>query len=119
MITGQNIGDLLNDAGVTWGWFQGGFDLTATNANGTTGCARSTHSRPSPNFDVRDYVPHHEPFQYYATTANPTHARPGVDRRDRHGARHERQPSVRRPRFLRGRGKPELPVGVVPQGAGI
>jgi phospholipase C len=23
-----------------------------------------------------DYVPHHNPFQYYATTANPTHARP-------------------------------------------
>jgi phospholipase C len=23
-----------------------------------------------------DYIPHHQPFQYYATTANPTHARP-------------------------------------------
>jgi phospholipase C len=22
---GQNIGDLLNAAGLTWGWFQGGF----------------------------------------------------------------------------------------------
>ncbi len=43
-MTGHNIGDLLDDAGVTWGWFQGGFDLTVTNANGTTGCARSTHS---------------------------------------------------------------------------
>ena len=23
-----------------------------------------------------DYLPHHQPFQYYASTANPTHARP-------------------------------------------
>jgi phospholipase C len=75
MFTGKNIGDLLNDAGLSWGWFQGGFDLTATNANGTTGCARSTHSDVT-NFDVHDYVPHHEPFQYYASTANPSHARP-------------------------------------------
>ena len=72
---GRNIGDLLNDAGVSWGWFQGGFDLTVANANGSTGCQRSTHSEIT-KFDVRDYVPHHEPFQYYATTANPTHARP-------------------------------------------
>ena len=38
-MSGQNIGDLLNSRGVTWGWFQGGFDLTVKNANGTTGCA--------------------------------------------------------------------------------
>jgi phospholipase C len=25
---------------------------------------------------MSDYVPHHQPFQYYASTANPTHARP-------------------------------------------
>ena len=30
--------------GITWGFFEGGFDLTSTNANGTTGCARSTTS---------------------------------------------------------------------------
>ncbi len=72
---GRNVGDLLNDAGVSWGWFQGGFDLTITNANGTTGCARSTHSIVTDR-DVHDYVPHHEPFQFYASTANPTHVRP-------------------------------------------
>jgi phospholipase C len=33
---GKNVGDLLSQAGVTWGWFQGGFDLTAKNPNGTT-----------------------------------------------------------------------------------
>jgi phospholipase C len=72
---GRTIGDLLNDASVSWGWFQGGFDLTVANPNGSTGCVRSTYSEIT-KFDVRDYVPHHEPFQYYASTANPTHARP-------------------------------------------
>ena len=38
---GQNIGDLLNTRGVTWGFFEGGFDLTTTNPDGSTGCARS------------------------------------------------------------------------------
>ncbi len=41
---GKNIGDLLNAASVTWGFFTQGFDLTVTNPNGTTGCARSTTS---------------------------------------------------------------------------
>ena len=41
---GQNVGDLLTAAGVTWGFFEGGFDLTITNPNGTTGCHRSTTS---------------------------------------------------------------------------
>src|SRR5215469_2324664 len=38
-IAGQNIGDLLSVAGVSWGSFMGGFDLSRTNSNGTTGCA--------------------------------------------------------------------------------
>jgi phospholipase C len=74
-MTGQTIGDLLNSAGVTWGFFEQGFDLTVTNANGTTGCARSTTSRIT-NTTKTDYIQHHEPFQYYRSTANPTHARP-------------------------------------------
>ena len=74
-LSGKNIGDLLNAASVTWGFFTGGFDLTQTNPNGTTGCARSTTSLVT-NSKKADYIPHHEPFQYYASTANPTHARP-------------------------------------------
>jgi phospholipase C len=74
-MTSKNIGDLLNAASVTWGWFMGGFDLTATNANGTSGCARSTVS-PVTGLTEGDYVPHHQPFQYYASTSNPSHARP-------------------------------------------
>ncbi len=74
---GKNIGDLLNAQGVTWGWFEGGFDLTITNANGTTGCLRSTpQTVPGAASISTDYIPHHAPFQYYASTANPTHARP-------------------------------------------
>jgi phospholipase C len=74
-MSGQNIGDLLNAAGVSWGFFEGGFNLTATNPNGTTGCSRSTTSLIT-NSKKADYIPHHQPFQYYKSTANPTHARP-------------------------------------------
>jgi phospholipase C len=74
-MSGKNIGDLLNSAGVSWGFFEGGFDLTATNANGTTGCARSTTSLVTQQAKA-DYIPHHQPFQYYKSTANPTHTRP-------------------------------------------
>ncbi len=74
---GRNIGDFLNAQGITWGWFEGGFDLTLTNANGTTGCARSTpQTVANPAGISTDYIPHHQPFQYYASTANLTHARP-------------------------------------------
>ena len=61
---GRNVGDMLNDRKVSWGWFEGGFrDCTAQHANvaGVT----------SP-----DYIPHHEPFQYYKSTANPDHTPP-------------------------------------------
>jgi phospholipase C len=74
-MTGQNIGDLLNAAGVTWGFFEGGFNLNIVNANGTTGCGRKTTSAVTKTLK-NDYIPHHQPFQYYASTANPTHARP-------------------------------------------
>ena len=71
----MNVGNLLNNAGFTWGWFQGGFDLTVVNPNGTTGCSRSTVS-PITGLTEADYVPHHEPFQFYPSTANPNHTRP-------------------------------------------
>jgi phospholipase C len=74
--TGKNIGDLLNDKNITWGWFEGGFDLTVTNSNGTTSCARSSTQTVVTGGATADYIPHHQPFQYYASTANPTHARP-------------------------------------------
>jgi phospholipase C len=75
MVTGKNVGDLLNTKGITWGFFQGGFDLTITNPDGSTGCKR-THASAVTGVKKGDYIPHHEPFQYYASTANPTHIRP-------------------------------------------
>jgi phospholipase C len=74
-MSSKNIGDLLNDAGVSWGFFNGGFDLTITNPNGSTGCKRS-HTSAITNMLKADYIPHHQPFQYYASTANPMHTRP-------------------------------------------
>ena len=74
-MSGNNIGNLLDDANVSWGWFSGGFDLTVKNTNGTTGCKRSSIS-PVTHKAVPDYIPHHEPFQYYPSTANPSHTRP-------------------------------------------
>jgi phospholipase C len=75
---GKNIGDLLNKKDITWGWFQGGFNLELTNANGSTGCTRTTPNAIPGYGGVAqaDYVEHHQPFQYYASTANLTHARP-------------------------------------------
>jgi phospholipase C len=72
---GRNIGDLLNDRGISWGFFQGGFDLTVKNPNGTTGCSRSTTSAIT-GVNENDYTPHYEAFQYYATTQNLNHTRP-------------------------------------------
>jgi len=83
-MTGKNIGDLMNTAGVTWGFFQGGFNLSITNPNGTTGCVAGEggNSRSSAAVNIpgnplkADYIPHHQPFQYWPSTANPTHIRP-------------------------------------------
>lgn len=103
----RNIGDLLNAAGVTWGWFQGGFAPTvaATSTSpAVCGASRTLHQFPSsgattivpnpiaplqPNLLVTgsnpsgtihtvgaDYVSHHEPFQFYASTRNPHHLPP-------------------------------------------
>jgi len=72
---GKNIGDLLNAAGVTWGSFMGGFNLQTVNPNSTTGCTRSSTSLAA---TTNDYIPHHAWFQYYATTANPSHTPPAT-----------------------------------------
>jgi len=74
-MAGRNIGDLLNAKSVTWGFYTQGFDLSVTNPNGATGCKRSTTSLITGGAKA-DYIPHHEPFQYYKSTANPTHVRP-------------------------------------------
>jgi phospholipase C len=110
-LKGQNIGDVLNEAGLSWGWFEGGFRPTtsfqaATEATGHSGQSTSEFipdefktagfqssvphaanqgicNAVSPVGEAfggngqwgwkDDYIAHHEPFQYYASTANPHH----------------------------------------------
>jgi phospholipase C len=105
-MSGRNIGDLLNAAGVSWGWFQGGSRPTTTFAAAAPGQSSATftpdefknsgfqnsvpHSSNQGLCDAvhpvgvalggtgqyhykDDYIPHHEPFNYYASTANPHH----------------------------------------------
>jgi phospholipase C len=104
---------VLNEKGLSWGWFQGGFRPSASYAEalaavGKSGQPTSTfepdefkpfyanaehrpaHASNQGNCDAvhavglalggtgqwgykDDYIPHHEPFQYYASTANPHH----------------------------------------------
>ena len=95
-MTGRNVGDLLNAAHVTWGWFQGGFRPTqpATfNPDGSLktpavcGASHTGHPGvPNPvaplltgadiHTPVADYVSHHNPFMMYASTSNPHHLAP-------------------------------------------
>jgi len=74
---GKNIGDLLNTRNVSWGWFQGGFKPTSTNAAGFAVCG-TTHQNIGGN-TVIDYSPHHNPFEYYKSTANPKHLPPSSE----------------------------------------
>jgi phospholipase C len=62
LMTGQNVGDLLNAQGVTWGWFYDDF-APVTIVNGKAQCTSI-------------YNDHYDPFQYYASTANPHHLPP-------------------------------------------
>jgi phospholipase C len=77
-VTGKNVGDLLNAKGITWGWFQGGFAPTGYDTAGRAICG--AHAAGLAGDDavatVGDYIPHHEPFQYYASTSNPHHVLP-------------------------------------------
>jgi phospholipase C len=77
---GKNIGDLLNAQNVTWGWFEGGFNLGAQpNSNGSYGCNRNTPGTQGNYETDPDYIQHHEPFQYYKTTQNLKHLRPSSE----------------------------------------
>ncbi len=92
----MNVGDQLNAAGLSWGWFQGGFHPDAP-YTGTTDTTLSYDPESATQVKVSctakhnvgaalggtgqwgtkgDYIPHHEPFQYYASTANPHHLAP-------------------------------------------
>jgi phospholipase C len=76
---GSNIGAELTRARLTWGWFQGGFDDGYVPGHGkppTTAQICSEEHTDVGGSAVTDYSPHHEPFGYYASTANPMHLPP-------------------------------------------
>ncbi len=66
-MSGVNIGDRLNDAGITWGAFMGGFDNCAQAHKNVGGGS------------IGDYIPHHAFFQYWHSTENPQHVPPSSD----------------------------------------
>ncbi len=72
-MSGNNIGDLLNNNGISWGWFQGGFRPTQiVNSKAVCGASHTNIGGAT----VTDYSAHHEPFQYNQSTANPHHLPP-------------------------------------------
>jgi phospholipase C len=118
-MSGTNVGDSLTAAGLSWGFFQGGFRPTTTFAAATSGISPpeptstfipdqfkgkfatapasdqglcnavhpvgvaiggtggTTPVGTGTNYGNKDdYIPHHEPFQHYASTANPHHLPP-------------------------------------------
>ncbi len=73
-LSGKNVGDLLSAKGVSWGWFEGGFTPTSRATDGTPVCG-AQHANLA-GAQVTDYSAHHEPFQYYKSTANTQHLPP-------------------------------------------
>jgi phospholipase C len=91
---GANVGSELTSSNVTWGWFEGGFQnqgyvpgKPSTSTVASSGCTSKHYSRQAgPALDGQvctsgtgcqgDYSAHHEPFQYYQSTSNATHAAP-------------------------------------------
>ncbi len=56
----------MNSANISWGWFNGGFDNVST----------SHTCSGAPEGAETDYIPHHEPFQYFTSTQNLSHNPP-------------------------------------------
>ncbi len=75
-LSGPNVGDLLNAHNVSWGWFEGGFAPTSVAAAGTAVCG-SQH-KAIDGVATSDYIPHHNPFAYYKSTANVHHVAPAT-----------------------------------------
>jgi phospholipase C len=77
-MSGKNVGDLLNAKNLTWGWFQGGFAPTGYDSSGRAICG-AHHVGLAGDDDVEtvgDYIPHHQPFQFFKSTQNLHHVQP-------------------------------------------
>jgi phospholipase C len=68
-MTSTNVGDLMNAAGISWGWFYGDFPESGGSTPITSAQCLST---PTGN----SYNSHYSPFQYYASTSNQHHLSP-------------------------------------------
>ena len=64
VMTGTNVGDLLNAKGISWGWFYAEFPQSPNNQPLPFACCPKT------------YNSHYDPFQYYKSTSNPHHLPP-------------------------------------------
>ena len=77
---GTNVGDLLDQATSPGAGSRAASSTRATRRVSTTRARRAltarTHTNKLGGASVKDYSPHHEPFQYYASTANPQHLPP-------------------------------------------
>jgi len=62
VMTGKNVGDLMNAAGISWAWFYGDFAPVSTKG-GVATCTSIYNS-------------HYAPFDYYLSTSNPHHIPP-------------------------------------------
>lgn len=72
-VTGKNIGNLLSAKHITWGWFQGGFAPSSV-VGGKAVCGTATNRLDGTSETA--YVAHHNPFEYYLSTANIHHTPP-------------------------------------------
>lgn len=76
---GKNVGDLLNDKNITWGWFQGGFKpsiyTNSSDGNNIKAICDTVH-RNIAGKNITDYISYLNPFQFYSSTANPHHLPP-------------------------------------------
>jgi phospholipase C len=77
---GKNIGDQLSAANVSWGWFQGGFASPdyvpgQPDSDDLSAVCTGAHDNVLGQSQI-DYNPHHQPFQYFQSTANPKHLPP-------------------------------------------
>ncbi len=70
VMTSKNIGDLMNTAGITWGWFYGDFPESGSSTTPIT----SAQCLSTPSFNA--YNSHYAPFMYYASTSNQHHFSP-------------------------------------------
>ena len=112
-LTGTNIGDELNKAGLSWGWFEGGFDPTTTFAAASAGIGHS--GQPTAQFIPDEFsgsftgknVPAHASNQALCDAVHPVGV--GLGRHRSVGLQGRLHPAPRAVPVLRLDGQPASP----------